>query len=376
MLRVLHCIYDDPANPWVGGGGAMRVWEIYRRLAGRVRATVATGNFPGASNGVKEGVEYRRLGWRAPYPMSRLTYSLAATRLLRRGDFDVALVDFSVYTPISLPRRGRVGLVVHMLHGPTAAARWGRAAGGALVRREARALRQARWISTTSDWMVGRLEDLTRGEARVIRVGSGVPDEFAGVPRRERGYFLYYGRLDVYQKGIDTLIEAFAAVRRDRPDLDLHIAGRGKDAREVRELAASAGVAEAVHLHEGADRLEVLELLSGALALLMPSRLEGLPMVPAEAMAAGVPVIAADVGAVAEVVERGAGVLIRPGDPAALAASALRLAADADLRRRMSEAARISARRFSWERIADEHLEFLRIVAAGERYSPTGSDTE
>ena len=69
--------------------------------------------------------------------------------------------------------------------------------------------------------------------------------------------------------------------------------------------------------------------MSGALALLMPSRLEGLPMVPAEAMAAGVPVVATDVAAVSEVVAPpDGGVLVPPDDAGALAAAALALLDD------------------------------------------------
>jgi len=80
-LRVLHFIYDDPANPWVAGGGAVRVFELYRRLGGRVDATVVTGNYPGAADGVQGGVRYLRLGATGPYALSRLTYARAANAL-------------------------------------------------------------------------------------------------------------------------------------------------------------------------------------------------------------------------------------------------------------------------------------------------------
>lgn len=367
-LRVLHCIYDDPRNPWVGGGGSMRVLEIYRRLADRVDATVATGNFPGARDGTIDGVRYIRLGARSPYPWSRWTYARAATDLLARGGYDAAVYDFSVYTPLRIPRDRPVGLVVHMLHGPTARDRFGPLPGGAVVAAERRSLARARWVSTTSRWMTDQLRPLLSPDARVELIGSGVPDEFARVERREAGYLLYYGRFDLFQKGLDTLLLAFAEIARKRPGIELRIAGRGKDEARVTELARDLGVAERVHLHAGVERPEVLDLFSGALALLMPSRLEGLPMVPAEAMAAGVPVIATSVGAVPEVVDppRG-GILVPPDDPAALAAAALRLCDDADARAALSASARVSAERFSWDVVADRHLEFLRRIAADGR---------
>jgi glycosyltransferase involved in cell wall biosynthesis len=367
-MRVLHCIYDDPRNPWVGGGGSMRVLEIYRRLAGRVDATVATGNFPGARDETVDGVRYLRLGARSPYAWSRWTYARAATRLLARGDYDAAVYDFSVYTPLRIPRGRPVGLVVHMLHGPTARGRFGGVLGGAVDAAEHRSLRRARWVSTTSRWMTDQLRPLLAPDARVALIGSGVPDEFARVERREGGFLLCYGRFDVYQKGLDTLLHAFARIARERPGVELRLAGRGKDEERVRELARELGVADRVRLMPNVERAQVLELFSGALALLMPSRLEGLPMVPAEAMAAGVPVVAAAVGAVPEVVDppRG-GILVPPDDPDALAAAALRLLDDPAARAATSASARVSAERFSWDAVAERHLEFLREIAAAGR---------
>jgi glycosyltransferase involved in cell wall biosynthesis len=370
MLRVLHCIYDDPDNPWVGGGGAMRVREIYSRLGDAVNATVATGGFPGATNVTQDGVRYLRLGARRPYPWSRLTYGAAATRLLARGQFDVGLFDYSVYTPIRLPRTGPVGLVVHMLHGPTAGGRWGGLGAALLTRAEHAGLRSARWISTTSRWMVGELAPLVAPGTRIVPVGSGISPEFANVHRAEGDYLLYYGRLDLYQKGLDVLLDAFQRILAGQPALRLVIAGRGKDAERVRDMVVRRGVGGAVDLRVGASREEVLALMAGALALVMPSRLEGLPMVPAEAMAAGVPVIASAVGALAEVVEAPeCGLLVPPGDRVALEQAMHRLVVDAPLRRSMSEAARRSAERYSWDRVAASHLEFLKSIRDGE-FSP------
>lgn len=375
MLRVLHCIYDDPENPWVGGGGALRVREIYRRLADRVDVTVATGNYPGASEGLRERVRYSRLGVQRPYPLSRMSYAAAATRLLATAEYDVGIFDFSVYTPLRLPADRPVGLVVHMLHGPSAAPRWGRAGAALLRRAEVAALQSARWISTTSQWMERQLEAVVTEGTRIVSVGSGVPAEFTAVGRRESDYLLYYGRLDIYQKGLDTLLAAFAILRAEHPELNLVIAGRGKDASRLFRLVDEMGLREAVEVRLRPDRAAVLELMSGAVTLVMPSRLEGLPMVPAEAMAAGVPVIATEVGAVPEIVVTGVtGLLVPPDDPLALVDAMRRIALDRQLRDRMSSESRRSAERFSWDRVARTHLEFLEAVAGDSGRSVPSPD--
>lgn len=171
MLRVLHCIYDDPGNPWVGGGGSLRVWEIYRRLTDRVEATVASGNYPGARNETIDGVRYLRLGAARPYALSRLSYARAASRLLAEGNYDAAVFDFSAYTPIRIPRGRPIGLVAHMLHGPTARARWGAIGGGLLAAFERRLLRAAPRLCVTSDWLAAQLAPLVRPGTPIVRVG-------------------------------------------------------------------------------------------------------------------------------------------------------------------------------------------------------------
>lgn len=364
-MKVLHLIYDDPGNPWVAGGGAVRAFEIYRALGDRVGATIVSGSYPGARDETVEGVRYRRLGARRPYAWSRLTYAAAASRLLRRGDYDVAAFEFSVYTPILLPGDRPIGLVIHHVTGPTSRERFGGVVGGAVAAVERRMLRRARHISLSAEWGVGQVRPLAP-DAELHVVGAGVGEEFFAVERREGDYLLFFGRLDVFQKGLDTLLEAYAALRRRRGAATppLLVAGRGKDTEVVERLARELGVADHVRLLGPVSDARRLDLLAGALVLLMPSRFEGFGLVAAEAMAAGVPLVASRAGSLPEVVDapRG-GVLVPPEDPEALAGGVGALLDDDRRRAELSASARESARRYQWESVADRHLRFLERVA-------------
>ncbi|HEX5520651.1 MAG TPA: glycosyltransferase family 4 protein [Longimicrobiaceae bacterium] len=364
-LRVLHFIYDDPQNPWVGGGGAVRVRELYRHLAGRVRATVVTGSYPGARDETIDGVAYQRIGAAAPYAWSRLSYAAAANRLLRRAEYDAAVFDFSTYTPILMPRGRPVGITVHHLTGSSAAARWGRIRGAALGALERWMLRRARVFSATSQATLAELRRIVGPGAAIELVYAGVPDELFTIERRAAGYLLYFGRLDMIQKGLDTLLNAFARLAPRYPELVLKLAGRGKDAEPVRELAHGLGIADRVELLGAVSDEERLALLSGASVQLMPSRFEGFGMAAAEAMAAGVPLVASRAGSLPEVVDPPhGGVLVPPDDPEALAEAVARLLDSSAAREALSTSARASARRFSWDRVAEDHLGFLHRVAA------------
>jgi glycogen synthase len=363
MLRVLHLIYDDPENPWVAGGGSVRVREIYRRLSGRVSVTVATGSYPGAEDVREGGVRYVRLGKKRPYAWSRLSYARAAGRMLRTAEYDVAVFDFSTYTPVRIPADLPIGITVHHLSAGTASERWGRLAGALIGAQERRVLRRARVFSATSGATSRLLREVVGPDVIIENVPAGVPDELFELQRREGDYLLYFGRIDWFQKGLDTLLEAFRQLTRTRPSLQLKVAGRGKDMDRLRTAVQDFGLDRNVQLLGAVTDDERNELFRGALALLMPSRFEGFGMVAAEGMAAGVPVVAAASGSLPEVIGgEGGGVLVPPREPAALAAAVEALLSQPGTRERLSRSARESAERFRWDRVAEQHLLFLHSI--------------
>lgn len=153
--------------------------------------------------------------------------------------------------------------------------------------------------------------------------------------RQDEFLLAFVGRLDV-AKGVDTLIAAMGILHARGRAPRLVIAGDGPQRTMVtRFLAGPAG--------GGTTSLgfvdDVAGVLSAADALAMPSRWEGFGLAAAEAMAADLPVIAAAVPGLKDVVADGrTGLLIRPDDPPALAGCIERLAGDAQLRRRLGSA--------------------------------------
>ena len=364
---VLHIIYDDPKNPWVGGGGAVRVRELYRRLVGRVNVSVITGNYPGAKDEVIDGVRYVRLGSRSPYAWSRITWGREVNRLLRSAVYDAAIFDFSGYSPVFLPRNRPTGVTVHHVSQPTAKHRWGSLLSGVLGVVERAMMRRAGRASATSQSSLKTVQRIAPGMP-VDMVGAGVPENLFQLARRPGKFLLYFGRLDIFHKGLDTLLEAVAILARERPDIEMRIAGRGKDAERVASLAKELGIERNVVVLGAVSDEERNALLSEAAIQLMPSRFEGFGLAAAEAMAAGVPLVASSAGSLPEVVDapRG-GVLVPPDDPAALAAATGKLLDDPYGRSTLSITARESARRFSWSSVAEAHLEFINHIAAAGR---------
>ena len=163
-------------------------------------------------------------------------------------------------------------------------------------------------------------------------------------------------------KGHDTLLAAVPAIRDAFPDVAVKIIGGGEVPSELRaQVDALAGTVEFV-----GERSDIPEVLTATDIVVQASRSEGLPTVMMEAGAAGIPVVATDVGGTRDVVEDGAtGLLVPPEDPQALAAAVVQLLGSPERRRAMGLNARASIlRRFSLDRQAQLTADLYCRLAA------------
>ena len=153
------------------------------------------------------------------------------------------------------------------------------------------------------------------------------------------------------QKRVDVLFEAFAACRARLPDAHLVIAGDGPERPLVERKLREHGFGDAVRLL--GVRHDVDALWRAADAVVMSSDFEGTPLAVLEAMAAGGPVVATDVGGLPDITDAACARLVPRRDPAALGAALADVLGDRALRDRMGEAARAKAAEFTAERNAE-----------------------
>jgi glycosyltransferase involved in cell wall biosynthesis len=227
-------------------------------------------------------------------------------------------------------------------------------------------------IATCAD-EVAELEALGVDPRRVSVVPCGVDtDAFTpdgpAAPRTDTPRLLAIGRL-VARKGLGDVLAALAQL----PDAELVVVGGpGADelstdpaAAEVRGQAAALDVAERVRLVGRADRGEVAKWIRSADVVVCAPWYEPFGIVPLEAMACGVPVVATAVGGLIDTVVPGrTGLLVPPRCPDQLAAAFARLLADPDRRARMGAAgrARVVAA-YDWREVARKtEINYGRIV--------------
>jgi glycosyltransferase involved in cell wall biosynthesis len=368
------------ARPHGIGGMEDHLHTLTEELARRGHeVSVITGRHPdGLESETIDGVRWTYVDsaphWLDPAWAPELERAVHAQ--LAEGDFDVIHSQSSSALPLLWRRREGLPPIVLSLHGNyvsivNAAVR--HAVGAPNARSFARALRSIVQVSrmhfAKGNWRLFRRCEasvpsrsqvrpsrwshlLRRGHVHVVRSGVDTrvfhPREQLA-ERKARGVApevpvaLYVGRLD-HGKGPQVAIEALARLT-DVPGAQLILVGDGPRRDENVALAERLGVGSRVHFVGRLTPEAVAEYMSAADVLVFPTLLaEAGPLVVAQALATGTPVVASRIGAVPEMVTDGeSGVLVKPGKPDELAAALRRLFTDPGLRAQMGENGRQAA---------------------------------
>lgn len=169
-------------------------------------------------------------------------------------------------------------------------------------------------------------------------------------------------------KGLETLIDAMPATLEGCRRAQVVIVGDGPDMSALARKAADRGVSEAVHfLGPTTDPVSVMR---AADLLVHPSWAEAFPYVILEAMSVGLPIVASDVGGIAEAVGHGeSGLLVPRASSAQLAAALSALLGDPALRRTMGEAGRrVQQKSFTRDQMVDGVVDvYDELLALGAR---------
>ena len=184
---------------------------------------------------------------------------------------------------------------------------------------------------------------------RTIPLAPRAPSSGAAAPARP-AYFLFVGALEP-RKAPEVLLDAFLRARERGLEAELVVAGEGRIA------VAGPGVRRL-------GRVDDLgPLYAGALAVVLPSWLEGFGLPPVEGLAAGAPAIVSDLPVFREVLGDGA-LYVRPGDASGLAEALLSVARDPALQERLLTAGRAAIAPLSWAETARRTRAVLAEAAA------------
>lgn len=242
---------------------------------------------------------------------------------------------------------------------------WSRLSLGLQARWEGMRARRADRVIATSRYAAAAIERCYRVPPERIRVVPELLDLaawnalLAAAPLvvRTRPRVLCVAHL-YPRKDVSTLLQAAARLH---ADVDIRIVGEGPELARLRRHARTLGVQERVRFLGHISRAELAGEYRNADLFCLPSRQEGFGIVLLEAMAAGLPIVAARATAVPEVVpEPACGCLFLPGDATELARLLELLLADATVRRDQGCAGRRRAAAFDAPAVA---AQFLRAIS-------------
>jgi len=320
------------------------------------------------------------------------------------ADLSVPVFDLGMTHPWHLPRARRLlGLLrhgefdilhTHLFHANVLGRVLARLAGVSVVVSTIHVAEPRRWQLLLERWtapLASRLVTVSEGVRRHLVERAHIPAErITVIPngvdparfRLRRGRFrrsediasttfliTTVGRLHT-QKGIRYLLKAARLVLSQRPEVLFLIVGQGPERDRLLQLRDQLGLRDRVRLL--GFRPDVPQILIDSDAFVLPSLWEGLSIAMLEAMAAGLPVVVSDVAGAREVVTDGVtGLVVRPGDPTALARVAERLLDDASLRKRLAQAGRrLVLQQFKWEKVVSDTVALYDRLLADRRLAP------
>ena len=204
------------------------------------------------------------------------------------------------------------------------------------------------------------LEELKKHglKARMKKIPFGINKAFfkARKAKKSKDFKIAYaGRLS-FEKSVDVVLKAFAILEKKFPETRMLLIGDGPARKSLEELAKSLRIERKVEFAGMQSQEKVAELLSECNLAVTASAVETQGIANIEAMALGLPVIAAEAMASKEIVKNGFnGFLFKPFSPEEAAEKAEKVLKDGKLASRLSKNAKEFAKKFSWEKIAKEY---------------------
>jgi glycosyltransferase involved in cell wall biosynthesis len=367
-VRILQIIYESPESPFGYGGAGVRAHEIYNRLKDRHEITLLCMRYPGAKDGMRDGLNHVFVGTESRnLTRSVLAYTIKAAQFVRKhaDSFDVIVENFLPSTPFFSKFLTRKPVILQVQ--------------GIM---EKHSLKKFSPLHSLPMYAVEQfypglhdrfifVSDITKKKImeRVKRqvischvIPNGIGEDLLNVVPEEKDYILFLSRIDIYTKGLDILIKAFEKISIRHPALRLILAGYEFDRFDSLLSGIPTSLRKRIEYAGFVTGDAKIRLLSGAKLFVMPSRHESSPISILEAAACAKAVIVSDIPELKYVREAGFGLTFPSGSAEGLAEKIELLLTDSTMGETLRSRGREYAGGLLWDNIAIQFKDALKTI--------------
>jgi glycosyltransferase involved in cell wall biosynthesis len=368
-MKILHILYESRDDYFGIGGVGIRAYNIYRYLKERHDITLLCRKYPGAADGEINGLRHTYVGSAGKnFTKALLSYAYHAASFVKKygSKFDIIIEEFSPAIPtfLNLYRKRPVVLQMQGYTGKEYFKKYNIVYSTVLFIFEKIRPKFYKNIIVVSEATIQRFHLQQHPHIQVI--SNGISENIFRIEPGESDYILFLGRIDIYQKGLDLLLEAYKNIHRDFPHLKLVVAGDGRDMENFKKLmnGLPEHIQKNIHLPGWVESEKKTSLLRDALMVVVPSRHETQGIVVLEAMAYSKPVVTSNIPEFRYVKDAGAGIPFQAGDALSLADSMRSCISNKD-RKSIGIKGRESVQSLTWQNLSLKYERFLLDVLAG-----------
>lgn len=352
-------------NPYYGGGGAWSVHEIAKYLAVSNDVVVINSKHPLAkNNALVHGVTYKRIGFGTLGPkIDQIIFWFLLPLYVLLEKYDIWVETF--LPPVSgsfiqrFTKKPVIG-VAFFLNANKMEEKY----KFPFTIFENLLIRNYRYLIATNNILRKKLSNINR-KATIETIPLGVDDSLINkvYKYKEKNYILYLGRIDIYNKGLDTLLEIAPNILKSNPLVNLIIAGSGDKSQEdwfknqVKKLRLDNRVLFVGHVLEK----EKFKLLSESILYIFPSRYETFGLSVLEAMASGKPVVLFDIPGFSWIPKKYVA-KVPANNSYAFKQKVLTLLKNKRERQKLGRASQEFAKGFSLEKVGNKYSKFFSKV--------------
>lgn len=358
-LNITILDFDDIRNPLLGAGQAWATYEVGQRLIKKGhKITILSSKYPGFLDRFEKGMYYKHIGLGSKnIKLNNFVYILLVNLYVLRLKSDIILECFTapistLFSPlftkipvVGLPSMFAADEFSKKYHLPFS-----------LV--EKIGARFYRYFLPYTKQIDIKMKKLNKNITSRI-VPEGVDGGFFKVKHKTQKHILFLGRLDMHQKGLDLLLDAYAKIA-NNCKYSLVIAGRGPDEKETLKKIKHLKLDNKVKLVGAAYGKVKKKLMSEAICVVFPSRHEGFSLFLLEALAAGLPIVAFNISELSWL----KGNFVKKVDKfdTKLFSFEMNNFAENKFNLKVSNEAREFVTPYSWDNVANKYENFFKLI--------------